>query len=115
VDPASDRFDEPDPESWCTPEILRIRGEIADRQGHADLAGHYFRQGFDMAERQGATVWALRNAIGLAGLWIAQGRVGEAVALLAPILERLGPDARHPDVRRARALIEASRRARART
>ena len=66
-----------------------------------------------MAERQGASIWALRNAIGLAGLWIAQGRAGEVVEILTPILGRFGPEARHPDLGRAQALIEASRRVRA--
>jgi tetratricopeptide (TPR) repeat protein len=114
VDPASALFEEPDPESWCTPEILRIRGEIAQRQGQTVLAGDYFRQGFEMSERQGATIWALRNAIGLAGLWLAQARASEAAEILTPILGRLCPDAQHPDVSRAQALIDASRRARAR-
>jgi hypothetical protein len=67
-----------------------------------------------MAERQGASIWALRNAVGLAGLWIAQGRAGQAVEILTPIFGHVCPDARHADVGRAQALIEACRRARAR-
>jgi predicted ATPase/DNA-binding winged helix-turn-helix (wHTH) protein len=109
---ASDLFAEPDPETWCTAEILRIRGAIAECQGHPALAEDYFRQGFDLAERQGATVWALRNALGLAALWLAQGRAGEEVDILTPLLERFRPDNRQPDVRRARALLEACRAAR---
>ena len=112
IDTTSELFAEPDPETWCTAEILRIRGELAERQGRTALAEDYFRQGFDMAERQGAVTWALRNAIGLAGLWLAHGRAGEAVEILAPILGRFRPDERQPDVRRAQALLETCRRAR---
>ena len=111
VDPACEVFAEPDPETWCTPEILRIRGELAERQGGAIMAEDYYRQGFEMARRQGAATWALRNAVGLAGLWFAQGRANEAAEVLTLVLEGFTPEERQPDVRRGRTLLEACQRA----
>jgi tetratricopeptide (TPR) repeat protein len=104
-----DIHDEADPETWCTPGILRIKGEIAERTGDALAAETLYRNALTLAERQGALTWQLRAANGLAGLWIAQNRPAEAAELLAPIVDRFEPGLDQPDLRVAAHHLEVCR------
>jgi predicted ATPase len=106
-----DLHDEADPETWCTPGILRVKGEIAERTGDARAAEALYRDALTLAERHGALTWQLRAANGLAGLWIAQKRPADAAELLAPIVNRFAPSADQPDLRVAAHHLEACRRA----
>jgi tetratricopeptide (TPR) repeat protein len=108
-----DLYDEADAETWCTPEILRIKGEIAERTGDALAAEALYRDALTLAEHQGALTWRLRAANGLAGLWIAQKRPADAAELLAPIVNRLEPGLDQPDLRVAAHHLEVCRQARA--
>jgi predicted ATPase/DNA-binding winged helix-turn-helix (wHTH) protein len=78
-------IEEPDEESWISPEVLRIEGVIAELSG--DLAGSEARylDAVATAERQGALVWQLRAATSLATLWVRQGRAAEAQAIVSPV------------------------------
>ena len=100
-------------ENWCGPEILRIKGEIAERRGDPEQAEDLRRRALAMAERQGALTWSLRVANDQSALWLAQGRPDQAEQLLAPLYARFEPGLESPDLRRAAACLEACRRARA--
>jgi tetratricopeptide (TPR) repeat protein len=111
--PAVDIAEEADPESWCTPEILRIRGEIAARHGDPVGAEMLYRRALALAERQGALIWQLRAANSLADLWIAQKRPAEAAELLAPLIDRFEFGREQPDLRVAAHHLDLCRKARA--
>ncbi|MDB5483136.1 MAG: transcriptional regulatory protein [Caulobacteraceae bacterium] len=102
---------EPDEESWSSPEVLRIKGAIAELDG--DLAGAEARylDALAVAERQGALTWRLRAATSLAALWLSQGRAAEAQATLAPVYEQFSAGRQWPDLRRAADCLEECRRA----
>jgi len=108
---ALDILEEPDEESWCSPEVLRIKGAIAELGD--DLAGAEarYRDALAIAERQGALTWRLRAATSLAALRISQGRAAEAQAVLAPVYEQLSSGREWPDLRRAADCLEDCRRA----
>jgi len=104
-------LEEPDEACWSSPEILRIKGAIAELSG--DLAGAEVRyvDALATAERQGAHMWRLRAATSLAALWVSQGCAAQAQATLAPVYEQLGAGRHWPDLRRAADCLEECRRA----
>ena len=98
-------------QGWATPEVLRIRGEIAERRGDLVVAEARYGEAVALAERQDSLFWGLRAAISLADLWRGQGRPEEAAALLAPLVERFRDAAHRPLLRRAEACLSACRAA----
>jgi hypothetical protein len=98
-------------DGWATPEVLRIRGEIAERRGDLVLAEAHYHQALALAERQHALTWRLRSAISLADLWRTQGRAEDAAALLAPIRGQFRSDADWPLLNRAADCLSACRAA----
>ena len=100
-------------EAWYRPELLRMKGELMLRQSviaRAVEAEDCFRTATGIAREQGALLWELRTALGLARLRIAQDRGDEARQLLAPVYDRFTEGLDTPDLRAARALLdEASR------
>jgi len=106
--------DSDEEEGWSTPEVLRIRGEIAERRGDLVLAEARYREAVALAERQDALTWRLRAAVSLAGLWLSQGRAEDAAAMLAPIRENFPSGADWPLLRRAADCLTACRAAGAR-
>jgi len=107
----SEFFEEPDDETWCTPEILRIRGEIAELNRDPAEAEARYLDALAIAERQGALMWRLRAATALAVLWVSQGRTAEAQATLAPVYEQFSAGRQWPNQRRAADCLEECRRA----
>src|SRR5262249_37651390 len=105
-------YEEADAETWCTPEILRIKGEIAELDGDPQAAEALYRRALTLAERQGALTWRLRAANSLAGLWLAQDRTADAAATLAPVFDRFKPGLQHPDLDLAARRLEVCRRGR---
>jgi predicted ATPase len=79
-------------EAGCyTPELLRLKGELALLQGTlaaAETAKDFVRQVLDEAHRQGALSWELRAAASVARLLRKQGHSDDAVAVLQPIYDR---------------------------
>lgn len=94
-------------ESFDMPEMLRIRGDILVRTGHAAEAEHSFRKSLDLSRRQSALGWQLRGAISLGQLWRQAGKAGEARALLTPIVAQYQEGLETRDLRAARELLGA--------
>ncbi|MEI9887626.1 MAG: winged helix-turn-helix domain-containing protein [Rhizomicrobium sp.] len=90
--------DERNPKSWCTPEILRVKGMLALTGGDQAAAAAFFSQSIESARTQGALAWELRAATSLGRLHAAAGRPGEALDLLAPVFERFAEGADTADL-----------------
>lgn len=111
VDDALDQSERSE-ERWCLPELLRIKGELTRRTGAADAsasAERHFCQALELARRQGALAWELRNATCLAGLWRDQGRAAEAREVLEPVYDRFTEGFATADLRAAGELLDAIR------
>ncbi len=96
-----------DGQKWYVPELLRVQGEIALRQGLADAAERCFREALGLAQEQGALFWELRVALSLARVRMAQGRQDEARQILAPVYGRFTEGFATKDLRAAKALLDA--------
>ena len=81
-------------------------GPAAGGPGAARAAEELFRQALEWARGQGALSMELRGAIGLARLWQAQGRSGEAGELLAPIHGRFTEGFDTADLQAAKTLLD---------
>ena len=99
--------EERNPDHWCSPEIARIRGELALCHGRTDEAEHWFRASIDWAARHGSLAWQLRSSNSLATLLIAQERPELVGDLLAPLLDRFSMGVVSRDVQKARGLLES--------
>lgn len=89
IEPAIDRCERVE-ERWLFAELLRLRGELVllgEKSGEA-RAEDDFRKALDCAHRQGALSWELRAATSLGRLLRAQGRHGEATAILHSVYDR---------------------------
>jgi predicted ATPase len=72
-------------EHWCTAEVLRVKGLLAQSDGDADAAATLFLQAAALARKQGALAWELRAAMNLARLKADHGRQREAMELLETV------------------------------
>jgi predicted ATPase len=90
-------------------ELLRLRGELLLSSTTPDptSAERCLVEALEVARGQGARVWELRAATSLARLWRHQGRGQEAHDLLAPVYGWFTEGMGRPDLRQARALLEA--------
>jgi predicted ATPase len=73
----------------------------------AERAEACFQQALAIARRQQAKSWELRTVLSLSRLWQQQGKCAETRALLAPICGRFTEGFDTPDLREAKALLEA--------
>jgi tetratricopeptide (TPR) repeat protein len=88
-------------------ELWRFKGEaLLAGAGAASEAETAMQQGIDVARRQNAKSWELRAAMSLARLRHQQGRLQEAVALLAPILGWFKEGFDTADLQSARTLLD---------
>jgi predicted ATPase len=71
------------------------------------VAKGLFRQALDGARRHGAPSWELRAATSLARLRRDQGRPAEALALLQPVYNRFTEGFETPDLKAAKAVLDA--------
>jgi predicted ATPase len=94
---------------WIEAELHRLRGELLLMPAAPDLceAEACFHRALAVAREQGARMWELRTATSLARLWRDQGRQEEAHVRLAPIYGRFTADSHTPDLREAKALLNA--------
>jgi predicted ATPase len=86
-------------------EVCRVRGALLADGGKVAAAEAQFTKAIDIARRQGAKLWELRAATGLARLWRDQGRCMEARDLLAPVYGWFIEGLDTPDLQKAKALL----------
>jgi predicted ATPase len=88
------------------PELRRIEGAIAVKQGRADDAEHAFRAAIRIAQAQEAKSGELRAATSLSRLLADRGRRQEAHALLAPVYGWFSEGFDTADLKEAKNLID---------
>lgn len=89
-----------------TPELLRVKGGLLLSMGRQSVdAEKCFLQSVELSRRQGARAWELRTAIELAALWVGQGRIDDARALLLPVFERFTEGSDTVDLKAAKGLL----------
>src|SRR5262249_19838477 len=76
-------------EHWTVPELLRVEATLASRSGDVRTAEELLSKSLALANKAGATGWALRAALTLAHLRLASGRESEAAAVLGPVVARV--------------------------
>jgi predicted ATPase len=96
-------------ERWCMPELLRIRGEVLQRDGAAAAAEDQYMRALKGAREQQALSWELRAATGLARLWHQHGRSEEADELLSSTYSQFTEGFETRDLRLARALLDRAK------
>ena len=94
-------------ERWFAAELNRQKGQLLLRQGRAAAAEELYRKSLSIARRQEAKLWELRAAAGLARLRRDQGRCAEARDLLSPVYGWFTEGFGTPDLKDAKALLEA--------
>lgn len=93
-------------ERWCLPEIYRLQGLLAWRDGDPARGEHALLQAISVARDMGADTFELKAAMSLAERWVRHGRPSEALELLQSACDRFGPCARGDDLMKARTLLE---------
>ena len=91
-------------------ELHRLKGEALSREGDEVEAEACFRRAIHVARHQQARSWELRAAVSLCRLWRAQGtqrKRQEARQLLGPIYGWFSEGFDTPDLREAKALLDA--------
>ncbi len=88
--------------------VQRARGDLAAARPSPDLAAaeHFHEEALAIARQLGAKSAEVRAARGLARLWLRQGKVPEARALLAPLVGWFSEGLDTPDLMDAKALLE---------
>ena len=95
-------------ERSAEPELQRIEGDILLASGQGTAPGERcFLEALATAKRHGAVWWQLRAAVSLARLWASGGDRQRAVDLLSPVYASFTEGFDTPDLRDARALIDA--------
>jgi predicted ATPase len=93
---------------WCDAELERLHGQlmlvksIDEQQAEAAL-----RRAIQIAKKQQAKLFELRATISLAQLWFDQGRSAQAREILAPAYGWFTEGLDGPDLKKARALLDA--------
>ena len=89
-------------------EVHRIKGELVLRQEAPDpvQAERCFEQALTVARDRQAKSWELRAATSMARLWLQQGRIDEARALLSPVYDWFTEGFDTADLQDAKALLE---------
>jgi predicted ATPase/DNA-binding winged helix-turn-helix (wHTH) protein len=89
------------------PELLRVKAELLlhGPRRRDDLVDVCLHESLKVSRRQGAIAWELRTSIDLARRLAAQGKPQSARALLQPIFDRFGDDAKTADLRTSKALL----------
>jgi predicted ATPase len=88
-------------------QLHRLRGDLLNATGDRAAAEQSYHQALAVARRQSAKPFELRAAIRLARLWRDQGKRSEAHDLLAPIYGWFTEGFDTPDLKEAKALLDA--------
>lgn len=95
---------------WCQPEVLRRVAErmraTRERKGMA-TADALLKRSLFTALSQGALGWALRSAMSLSRLRVAEGSVSEARSLLLSVYDQIKEGFETSDMRAAKALLSS--------
>ena len=100
----NDREDVNDPEHWWTPEILRLKGVVAEAAGRVDDGADLCRRGAALARRRGALSFELRAATTLGQMRAPPPH--EALELLESVYDRFVEGFQTPDLVKAKQLID---------
>lgn len=92
-------------QSYTDAELQRVEAQLLVARGHREAAVERFRDAMATAKRQGALLYQLRAALGLAAMWVEDGETPRARELVAPIYQRFEEGFGAPDLERARALL----------
>jgi tetratricopeptide (TPR) repeat protein len=95
-------------ESFHTPELFRIKGELLACAPEANLseAEDWVSRSLELARTQAALAWELRAAMSLVLLRRKEGRLDEAHGVLAPVHDRFTKGFETADLRAARRLLD---------
>jgi len=95
-------------QSFDTPEILRIKGDLLASMPRPEVseAQDYLARSLECARHQGALAWELRTATSLARLQARQGRRREGQAVLAPVHDRFTEGFETSDLKAAKRLLD---------
>jgi len=94
-------------ERWFEAELNRYKGRLLLRQGDTEAAEKQYGKALSIAKEQEAKLWELRAAASLARLHVDLGRLAEARDLLAPVYGWFTEGFDTPDLKHAKALLEA--------
>jgi predicted ATPase len=94
-------------ERWFAAELNRHKGQLLLRRGHIEAAAELYCRALSIAEEQEAKLWELRAAVSLARLRRDHGRPAEARDLLAPVYGWFTEGFGTPDLKKAKALLDA--------
>jgi len=94
-------------ERWWEAEIHRLKGVLLLSRGNTAQSEICFERSMRIARQQRATSLELRAATSLARVWGDQGRRAEARDLLAPVYGWFTEGFDTPDLKDARALLDA--------
>ncbi len=93
-------------ERFQAAQLLRLRGQLAEHEGDHVAAESAYRRSIAIAEQQGATFYALRGAVALARLGMADGRAVDAQSVLQPIVDQFTEGFDWPDLVNARSVLD---------
>src|SRR4051794_15230334 len=96
-------------ERWFEAELRRTLGELHLHAGAGREAAQCFAAALGVARRQGARWWELRATTSLCRLWAEGGERRKAHDTLAPVYCRFTEGFDAPDLRDARAVLDAFR------
>jgi predicted ATPase len=98
-------------ERWFQAEAHRATAEthLALERPDPAAAEHNYGLALQVAQEQGARLWALRAAVGLGHLWQQQGKHDDAHCLLAPLYTSFTEGLDTRDLRRAEDLLDQLR------
>ena len=88
--------------------LHRLRGGLLAAAGDQAAAGQSYRRALAIARSQSARLLELRASLGLARLWLRQGKCREARDLLVPICRWFAEATDLPVLAEAKALLKAS-------
>jgi len=94
-------------ERYYLAELHRLQGELLLMQGDDTEAEVSFHKAIEVARRQQAKPWELRAAMSLSRLWQKQGKREEPRQMLAEIYDWFTEGFDTPDLKEAKALLEA--------
>lgn len=93
-------------ESFDMPEMLRVKGDILAQLKNDGEAETCLQKSLVLSRRQSALGWELRAALSLARIWQRNGRQGEALAMLAPLVAQYHEGLSSLDLTRAKGLLD---------